>query len=78
LRPIGGQGCNGWQDGGKMAAMQRKEQLAALPQSWRNILGDFRFQAAKHGMSDTQIFRLRGGCASFASQTLYLKAAPLF
>jgi aminoglycoside 3'-phosphotransferase II len=59
-----------------MAAMQRKELLAALPQSWRRILGGFSFQSVKHGMSDAQIFRLRGERASFASETLYLKAAP--
>ena len=51
--------------------MQRKEMLAALPQSWRRHLGGFRFQAVKHGMSDAQIFRLRGPTA----KTLYLKAA---
>ena len=55
-----------------MAAMQRKELLAALPQSWRRMLGDFRFQSVKHGMSDAQIFRLRNP----VSQTFYLKAAP--
>ena len=54
-----------------MAAMQRKELLAALPQSWRRMLGDFRFQSVEHGMSDARIFRLRNP----ASQTFYLKAA---
>src|SRR5665213_2400960 len=54
-----------------MAAMQRKELLAALPQSWRRMLGDFRFQSVEHGMSDARIFRLRDP----ASQTFYLKAA---
>ncbi len=54
-----------------MAAMQRKELLAALPQSWRRKLDGFRFQSVKQGMSEAQIFRLRG---SPASQTLYLKA----
>lgn len=54
-----------------MAAMQRKELLAALPQHWRRRLGDYRFQSVKRGMSDAQTFRLRGP----SGQTLYLKAA---
>jgi len=65
-----------------MAAMQRKESckqlLAALPQSWRRRLGNYRFQSVTHGNSDAQIFRLRGSAssASPASPALYLKAAP--
>jgi len=55
-----------------MAAMQIEELLAALPQSWPRKLDGYRFQSVKHGMSDAQVFRLRGA----ASQTLYLKAAP--
>lgn len=54
-----------------MAAMQRKELLAALPQSWRLSLSDYRFQTVKRGMSDALTFRLHGT----AGQTLYLKAA---
>ena len=54
-----------------MAAMQRKELLAALPQSWRRRLGDFRFQSVNRGMSDALTFRLHGP----AGRTLYLKAA---
>jgi aminoglycoside phosphotransferase len=59
-----------------MAAMQRKELLAALSQSWRRKLADFRFRPVKHGMSGAQIFCLRGGPASALAQTLYLKAFP--
>lgn len=51
--------------------MQRKELLATLPQRWRRRLGDFRFQAVTHGMSDAQVFRLHGP----SGQRLYLKAA---
>jgi aminoglycoside 3'-phosphotransferase-2 len=58
-----------------MAAMQRKELLAALPQSWRRRLDGFRFQSVKHGMSNAQTFRLRGAKSS-ELPTLYLKAAP--
>lgn len=57
-----------------MATMQRKELLAALPQSWRRKLDGFRFQSVKLGMSDAQIFRLRGAKSS-ELPTLYLKAA---
>lgn len=54
-----------------MAAMQRKDLLAGLPQSWRRRLSDFRFQSVNRGMSDALTFRLHGP----AGQTLYLKAA---
>lgn len=53
--------------------MQRKELLAALPQSWRRRLGDFRFQSVTRGMSDAQVFRLHGQ----SGQRLYLKTAAL-
>jgi aminoglycoside 3'-phosphotransferase II len=54
-----------------MAAMQRNDLLAGLPQSWRRRLSDFRFQSVNRGMSDALTFRLHGP----AGQTLYLKAA---
>jgi aminoglycoside 3'-phosphotransferase II len=54
-----------------MAAMQHKDLLAGLPQSWRRRLSDFRFQSVNRGMSDALTFRLHGP----AGQTLYLKAA---
>ena len=54
-----------------MAAMQRKDLLAALPQGWRRRLGDYRFHPVTRGMSGALTFRLHGP----AGQTLYLKAA---
>jgi aminoglycoside 3'-phosphotransferase II len=54
-----------------MAAMQRNDLLAGLPQSWRRRLSGYRFQSVNRGMSDALTFRLR----SAAGQTLYLKAA---
>ncbi len=54
-----------------MAAMQRNDLLAALPQSWRHRLSDYRFESVTRGMSDALTFRLHGP----ARQTLYLKAA---
>ena len=49
--------------------MQREQLLAALPQSWRQRLRDFRFQPITRGMSDARVFRLHGP----SGQTLYLK-----
>ncbi len=54
-----------------MAAMQRNDLLAGLPQRWRRRLSGYRFQSVNRGMSDALTFRLHGP----AGQTLYLKAA---
>lgn len=51
--------------------LQREQLLAALPQTWRRALGDFRFHPATRGMSDARVFRLHGP----SGETLYLKAA---
>ncbi len=49
-----------------MAAMQRKELLAALPQSWRRRLSDYRFQQIDRGMSDALTFRLHASVGADA------------
>lgn len=53
--------------------MQRKDLLAALPQSWRRRLGDFRVQPVTRGMSNAQVFRLNNP----SGERLYLKVAAL-
>lgn len=43
-----------------------------LPAKWRRDLGEFRFESVAHGMSEAQLFRLRGRSAD----QLFLKIAP--
>jgi aminoglycoside 3'-phosphotransferase II len=57
----------------EIKTMQLDNRLSWLPGRWQRQLQGFHFEPVEHGMSDAELFRLRGP----SSEQFYLKLSPL-